>query len=44
MALNWGIAGSGKICHDFVSALGSEPKHEHQVSLFLMLYNNCNLF
>lgn len=30
MVLKWGIAGSGKICHDFVSALKSISNY-HQV-------------
>lgn len=29
--LNWGIAGSGKICNDFVVALSSLPKNDHNV-------------
>lgn len=32
MALKWGIASAGKISHDFASALGTEPKDEHEVS------------
>lgn len=31
MATYWGIAGAGKISHDFVSAISSLPKEEHQV-------------
>lgn len=31
MALRWGIVSSGKISHDFVSALASLPETEHQV-------------
>lgn len=31
MATRWGIAGAGKISHDFVSAVGSLPKSEHQL-------------
>ncbi|KAJ8958103.1 hypothetical protein NQ318_006031 [Aromia moschata] len=31
MALRWGIAGAGRISHDFVSALGAYPIFDHQV-------------
>ncbi|XP_001607561.1 trans-1,2-dihydrobenzene-1,2-diol dehydrogenase [Nasonia vitripennis] len=31
MATRWGIAGAGKISHDFVSAVSSLPKSEHQL-------------
>jgi len=31
MATKWGIAGSGKICSDFVNALQTHPAGEHQV-------------
>ncbi|EFA11514.1 trans-1,2-dihydrobenzene-1,2-diol dehydrogenase [Tribolium castaneum] len=31
MALRWGIVSAGKICHDFVTALQTLPKSEHQV-------------
>ncbi|XP_076243309.1 trans-1,2-dihydrobenzene-1,2-diol dehydrogenase isoform X2 [Calliopsis andreniformis] len=31
MATKWGIAGAGKISHDFVTALGTLPKSEHVV-------------
>ncbi|XP_046752526.1 trans-1,2-dihydrobenzene-1,2-diol dehydrogenase-like [Diprion similis] len=31
MALRWGIAGAGKISHDFVTALASLPAEEHTV-------------
>lgn len=31
MSLKWGIASSGKICHDFVEALKCLPKGEHEV-------------
>lgn len=31
MALHWGIAGAGKISHDFVTALGILPTSEHVV-------------
>ena len=33
MALKWGIASAGRISHDFASALGSEPKDEHIVTI-----------
>lgn len=33
MALKWGIASAGRISHDFASALSSEPKEEHQVTI-----------
>lgn len=31
MALRWGIVAAGKICNDFVAAMQTLPKHEHQV-------------
>ncbi|KAK2583004.1 hypothetical protein KPH14_009049 [Odynerus spinipes] len=31
MATRWGIAGAGKISHDFVTAMASLPKEEHEV-------------
>lgn len=31
MALHWGIAGAGKISHDFVTALRTLPETEHVV-------------
>lgn len=31
MALKWGIASAGRIAHDFVNALGTLSKDEHQV-------------
>ena len=32
MALRWGILGAGKIAHDFIVALKTLPKSEHQVA------------
>lgn len=32
MATRWGIAGSGKISHDFVTALATLPSAEHEVT------------
>lgn len=31
MAIHWGIAGAGKISHDFVSSLQTLPESEHVV-------------
>lgn len=31
MATRWGIASAGKISHDFVTALATLPKEEHEV-------------
>lgn len=31
MATRWGIAAAGKISHDFVTAVGTLPKNEHEV-------------
>lgn len=31
MALKWGIAAAGMICHDFVNAVGTLNKDDHQV-------------
>lgn len=31
MALKWGIAAAGLICHDFVNAIGTLDKDDHQV-------------
>lgn len=31
MALRWGIVSAGKISHDFVNAVGTLPKEDHQV-------------
>lgn len=31
MATRWGIVGAGKISHDFVTAVNSLPKSEHQL-------------
>lgn len=31
MALKWGIAGAGRISHDFLCGLSTLPKEEHQV-------------
>lgn len=30
MPLNWGIASAGKICHDFVNALGTLSDNDHK--------------
>lgn len=29
MALRWGVAGAGRISHDFVTAVGTYPTTEH---------------
>ena len=31
MATQWGIAGAGKISHDFAAAVGTLPKSEHRL-------------
>lgn len=31
MALRWGIISSGKISHDFVNAVNTLPKEDHQI-------------
>ena len=31
MATQWGIAGAGKISHDFATAVGTLPKSEHRL-------------
>lgn len=31
MALRWGIASAGKICHDFATAVGTLPATDHRI-------------
>lgn len=31
MALRWGIASAGKICHDFATAVGTLPAADHRI-------------
>lgn len=31
MALRWGVACAGQICHDFLTAMATLPAGEHQV-------------